>query len=103
MCTLIGNRLRQFPEALALLTSICIAVVAIDFYTCHENTRSWDAFRASELKYEAINKAYGTGRAPYDQATDAWDAYCQAHARYEKALHEGDLLVFCLALLILVF
>jgi membrane protease YdiL (CAAX protease family) len=103
MTTLIGQRLRDFPEGLVMMTAVCCTVVLIEFsgFPAHRST-----FRAQHelsLKLSTVNQAYEKGNARYEDALAAYQIYAKAYQRYLDAFQGSDECRVGLAVLVLAF
>jgi membrane protease YdiL (CAAX protease family) len=103
MTTLIGQRLREFPEGLVIMTVVCCAVVLIEFSGFPDYRSTFGAQYELSSKLSTVNRAYERGNARYEDALAAYEIYEKAYRRHLDAVRGSDECRVGLVVLILAF
>src|SRR5260370_30631418 len=85
MTTLIGQRLREFPEGLVIMTVVCCAVVLIEFSGFPDYRSTFGAQNELSSKLSNVNQAYQRGHARYEDALAGYEIYEKAYRRHLEA------------------
>jgi membrane protease YdiL (CAAX protease family) len=85
MTTLIGQRLREFPEGLVIMTAVCCTVIFIEFSSFPDHRSALRAQHQLSSRYSTVNRAYERGNARYEDAMAGYEIYEKAYRRHLEA------------------
>jgi membrane protease YdiL (CAAX protease family) len=98
--TLIGQPLREHPEALCLMAAVCVIVFAVDWSVSQQHRHTYRTYVDLFAEYERVWHSYETHNARYETVAAAGELADREYERYCKEKYEAQSISFCLAFLV---